>query len=144
MDSRLFVKHKKSPSLVYQYNLCLGRLNENDFDETYVRECVKITASPNVTWQDITREIQDCSIGVKKSFYLDTVTTPYKYGIVSLMVEGFKSIARNQPYMPGTEPATIYLKYERLAKELVASRDFEAAGGYDRKDHKFMDYWPKD
>ena len=144
MDDRIFLKHKKTPSLVYQYNLCLGHLNDTDDFQTWVRECVKLIASPNATWQDIIREIEDCSIGVKKTAYLDTVTTPYKLGIVSLLVEGFKSIARNQPYMPGTEPMDIHEKYKRLAQELVASRDFEAAGGYDRKDHKFMDYWPKD
>lgn len=96
-------------------------------------------ASPGVTYQDILNEVTS-----KRSIdHLETVTIAHHWFIISMSVCGFMGIASNFHHEddPGK---TIADRMKNLAKELIASRDYEANGGRERKDHKQWDYWPKD
>lgn len=129
--------HKISESRIFQFNVKLGQ--DGDVS-SYVRNCIAVHASPNVTWQDIVNEANSKT----KNQPLETVTVLIDYRIVSLSVGAFMAQAVSFYHFEDPDDAPFEKRQESLAKELIATRDYEANGGYKNKDHKQWDYWPKD
>ncbi len=94
-------------------------------------------ASPGVTYQDILAEVNSKTDG-----HLESVTTVVHWYIVSMTVKSFLEMAERY-YHFEDEDADFERRKLNLARELIATRDYEANGGDSRKDHKQWDYWPK-
>ena len=105
---------------------------------SYVRNCAPMVASPGVTYKDILAEVNSKTDG-----HLESVTIFVHWYLVSMTVKAFLDIAKNYHHEDDPE-ADFEGRKANLAKELIASRDFNLNGGYERKDHKQWDYWPKD
>lgn len=127
-------KHKLAHSLIWQFNMPFPHHDGSN----YIRSCAKMQASPGVTYQDIVNEVNAKSDG-----HLETVTIVVHWYMVSLSIKGFLSIAKNF-YHYEDEDANFERRKINLAKELIASRDYELNGGDNNKHHDYSVYWPKD
>jgi hypothetical protein len=130
------LEHRKSHGLIYQFNMPWPHSDGSG----YVRTLAKLHASPLVTWQDILEEFHS----KKDDDFLKTVTIIHHFFVISLTVAGFRDIAFRTPQRADLPYPSNEELFKRTAQSLIAERDFEAAGGYERKDHKFPQYWPKD
>lgn len=142
LDNRVYAQHKVAFGFLYEYNIQLSLLSTSQDNHAYRRELIVVEASPGVSWQDIVQEFQDFKNGTSTDSYLRTVSTLYHHGIVSLSVSGFEDLSKT--LIRKNSEYAVFDQYNRLAKQFVATRDFNAAGGYARRDHKLDDYLPKD
>ena len=132
------LSHKLTDHMLYQFNLPLPREGDSS---VYMRVVARLVATPGVTWQDILKEVEEKG----ETGHLETVTIIYHFYLISMTSKGFLTMAQNFHHSDDPEADTnLEKRKENLAKELIAHRDYEANGGYDRKDHKQWDYWPKD
>lgn len=150
MDSETKPTYKRfhrSDSLIYQYTVVdIDSLKNSDIP-TLLRYCVKIVATPGVTWQSMANTVKEirrnispsnpplfCCMVEHEEFY---VALTYD-GFIRMMEEGLQKYNLGYTYDEGIE---------RLAKELTAARDFadweNTREPMDRS-KKFMDFWPKD
>ena len=99
----------------------LEPLGDSRDTSTYIRQVTAMRASPGVTWQEIVAEYYE-KINQPDSAMSTVTFIEYRY-ILSLSICGFTShIEHGNEYGTSTPMS--------IAKDLIAQRDYENAGGF--------------